>query len=167
MTKARELKLALYALFRTGADDEHDEDEMMELLEDINFHDLLQGLRYESTAVHQYHAFGDEAEDFEYFGPVIFPSGAVRLYMDVTDSTNEALLCRRALELWLLPDMNFAVTSLFHVTFDGGAYETEFRTFKSFDWQETGMEIDFLRLADDLENMCLGPSAGELPVYEL
>ena len=167
MNKAKDLKLALYALFRSGADEDHDAEELAELLEDIDFHALLQGLRNEQTVVYQYHADGDIVEDFEYYGPVLFPAGAVRLYMEVTDSTHESALCRRALELWLLPDMNFAVTSLFHVVFDGGAYETEYRTFKGFDWRDAGMDIDFLQLADDLEDMCVGPCAGELPVFEL
>ena len=37
MNKATDLKNALLALFRSGADSEHDETEMEELLEDIDF----------------------------------------------------------------------------------------------------------------------------------
>ena len=140
---------------------------MAELLEDINFNALLQGLWNEVITVYEYNASGEVAGDFEYHGPALFPAGAIRLHEDMTDCTNETVFCSRALELWLLPDMSFAVTSQFRVLLAGGRYETEYRTFKGRNWREAGMSIDFLQLADDLEEMSRGTGGGMMPVYEL
>ena len=167
MNKAKDLKLALYALFRSGADEDHDAEELAELLEDIDFHALLQGLYNEVITVYQYNAYGEMPEDFEYHGPALFPAGAVRLYEEITDYTKETVFCTRALEFWLLGDMSFAVTSQYRVAFAGGRYKTEYRTFKGRNWREAGISIDFLQLADDLEEMSLGTGGGEMPVYEL
>ena len=167
MNKAKDLQLALYALFRSGADEDHDEVEMAELLEDMDFNALLQGLWNELTTVYAYSASGELAGDYEYHGPALFPAGAIRLYEDMTDCTNETVFCSRALELWLLPDLSFAITSQFRVMLAGGRYETEYRTFKGRNWREAGISIDFLQLADDLEEMSRGTGGGEMPVYEL
>ena len=103
----------------------------------------------------------------DYYGPLLFPFGAMLLYEDETDYTDENVTCSRVLELWLLPDMSFAVTSRFTVSMEEGSYETEFRTYKGNDWQEAGMTIDFEDLADDLEAMCAYPVDEGLAFYEL
>ena len=167
MNMAKKLELALNELFISGADGEHDEREMVELLEDLDFHALLQGLCNETTVVFQYHAYGDSTQDFEYYGPVLLPAGSVRIYEDDKDSTNENALCRRTLELWLLPDLTFAVTSCFRVITGHGAYRTAYRTYKGRNWKAAGMDVDFLELANDLDYKSLGATPDNMAIYEL
>ena len=167
MNMANDLELALNGLFSDGADEEHDEDEMIELLEGVDFHALVQTLCNEAMIVFQYQAYGDSGQDFEYYGPLLFPAGAVRLWEDDKDCTNENALCRRSLELWLLPDLTFAVTSCFQVTAAHGAYNTAYRTYKGRDWRAAGMDIDFVLLANDLEDKCAGVSAETVAIYEM
>ena len=167
MNKAKDLKIALTGLFLTGTDAEHDERDMAELLDGIDFHELLQAICNEAEVVYQYHAYGETDKDFHYHGPMLLPAGSVMLCDEATDCTNKTALCYRALELWLLPDMSFAVTSRFCVVVDNGRYETVYRTIKGRNWKEAGMTIDFLQLADDLADMCLGVSDDETPMFEV
>ena len=166
MNRTIELKNALSALFRSGADREHDENELMDLLEDIDFRALLQGISDDTSPVYQYHAYGERRTDFEYYGPALLPSGSVSIYEDDTDCIDGEVSCTRTLELWLLPDLSFAVTSCFAVLLYDGSYETRYRTYQGRDWKKAGMTIDFLDLADNLEAMCVHPVKDRLPMYE-
>ena len=169
MNKVAELEAVLTELFRSGVSYEEDEDEQLALLDDIDYAALLQGLNNEAGPIYEYHAYNPASanDDMDYYGPLLFPFGAMLLYEDETDYTDENVTCSRVLELWLLPDMSFAVTSRFTVSMEDGSYETEFRTYKGNDWQEAGMTIDFEDLADDLEAMCAYPVDEGLAFYEL
>ena len=167
MNRTIELKNAMTALFRSGADREHNANEMVELLDGIDFLDLLQSVCNDAEIVYQYHACELVDGDFHYFGPDLLPQKATLLYQDFTDVVESNALCRRALELWLLPDMRFAVLSCFTVATTPVNIATEYRTLKGCNWKEAGMEIDFLALADDLAERCEKVRRDEPPLFEV
>ena len=167
MNRAIYLREALLKLFRSGADGEHDEEEMEELLDGIDFSALLQALRFGLETVYMYRADGLPDCGLDYRGPELFPVQASLLYTGAGDLRADMLSCARFHELWLLDNMTVAVVSCFRTEIGNCAYTSEFRAFRGLDWRNTDMEIDFVRLADKLDALCEAVRAHELPVYEL
>ena len=167
MNKVSDLKKALTLLFRSGADARHSESEMLKLLDGINCLTLLQSVHNDADTVYQYLAFGRASGDFEYYGPELLTQKATLLYEDTTDRADESVSCARTLELWLLPDMTFAVISCFSVSVRNGTYLTEYRTYKGRDWRETGMQIDFPALAEKLRKWSEAVNENEPPMFEV
>ena len=129
MNKAMALKGALSYLFRSGANSTQSAEEMQSLLGCIDYHLLLQSLLDDCETVYQYSADGASENDFIYRGPELLSRNAVLLYTDLTEFAAESCLCTRALELWLMTNMRFAVTSCYSVSMAGQRYLTEYRTF--------------------------------------
>ena len=169
MSKANELKNVLVGLFRSGADAEHDADEMEELLEGIDFPVLAQALYSLQEPVYAFFTETNTQKGFDYYGAPLFPQGILLVQDLVEDRGDEfdMFSWKRYLELWLLPDMRFAVVSCLQTGFFGYSRISEYRAVKEEDWKSAGMEIDFLDFADVLEEKCDQYRQRELPVYEL
>ena len=166
MTRTFCLKKSLISLFRGGADEDHDADEMQSLLDGIDFSTLLQALYSMREPVYQYHVYGDFDEGFEYYGQELIDD-AVLLCTDARDVVVDAAFHEQALELWLLFDARFLVTSRVRTVVGSDESVMEYRSIKGGNWRETEMDIDFLDLSDDLEELCAAVRAHDLPLYEL
>ena len=167
MNKVDELENTLTELFRSGADEDHDETEMEELLEGMDYPTLLQGLHVSRMPVYEFRADSKLENSFEYRGQELFSGTAMLLYTDIGDACLDVALHSRFYELWLLEDMTLAVVSVFRNDIGNGTYVTEYRSYKGEDWEEAGMCIDFLDLADDLDSLCASVYEREVPYYEL
>ena len=167
MNRANILKNSLAALFRSGADEDHTADEMLELLEGIDFHALMQAVYSMRETVFEYRVDSDMEKGFAYRGPELFPSKAVLLYTDVGYGCYDVALHEHGYELWLLPDATFVVVSRVRTTIGNDASVMEYRTIRGLNWRDAGMTIDFLELADDLEDLCAAVTEHDLPLYEL
>ena len=167
MNRTNILKNSLEALFRSGADQEHTADEMVELLEGIDFHALLQAIHSMRETVYEYSVTSHVEKGFEYRGPELFPGKAVLLYTDDSYGYYSAIVHEHAYELWLLPDATFVVVSRIRSVIGNDASVMEYRTIKGVNWMDAGMSIDFLELADDLEAICAAVTEHDLPLYEL
>ena len=167
MNKATDLKNALLALFRSGADSEHDETEMEELLEDIDFSSLLQVLLNRVEPVYEYRADGKLRESFDYRSRELFLTRAIKLYADIDQTVTGEVCCSHSYELWLMPNLTFTITSCFSVGCLKAAYATEYRMDKGNDWTETGITIDFVALADRLQALCGLMYRRQTPMFEL
>ena len=167
MNRANILKNSLAALFRSGADEDHTADEMLELLEGIDFHALMQAVYSMRETVFEYRVDSDMEKGFSYRGPELFPSKAVLLYTDVGYGCYDVALHEHGYELWLLPDATFVVVSRVRTTIGNDASVMEYRTIRGLNWRDAGMTIDFLELADDLEDLCAAVTEHDLPLYEL
>ena len=165
-----ELTEVVEAFFLSAANDEHDEDDMLDLLEGIDWRDLYQALLLEGHTVYEYIAGGDANSRMNYRSRDLFGQKAVCLDEDIRfPLTNEEdnKVNTYSYELWLLEDFSIAVTSCYRMKIGGGTYRSEYRTVKSYDWQDTDMDIDFCCVADTLENMCSRIKAHGYPMIEV
>ena len=170
MKKADELKKALKDLFLSETTDEDDEDEIEieTMLDDIDYSSLLQVLTAKAEEVFEYQADGQFYMSFDYRSRELFSIGAVKTYQDMGTATiTDITITSHSYELWLLPDMTFAVTSCFMVDIDKGEYVTKYRTYKGHDWRDTEMTIEFETLVEDLQDLSMSVYEHETPLYEL
>ena len=167
MDRINTLKDRLTALFRSGADEDHNADEMLELLDGLDFHKLMQAIMDLREPVYEYRIDSELEKGFSYRGPELIPGYGVLLYTDFGCNVYDAALHEQAFELWLLMDASFAVLSRVRTTVGNNESIMEYRTIKGMDWKAAGMSIDFLDLADDLERLCEAVKGHELPLYEL
>lgn len=167
MNQATILKDSLTALFRSGADEDHDADEMQELLEGIDFTALMQAICFMRETAYEYRVDGKAEKSFAYRGPSLFPDKAMLLCTDTRYGCCDAAFHERTYELWLLPNHSFAVVSCIRTAIDNDASVMEYRTICGEDWRDTEMTIDFLDLADDLDALCAAVTEHEIPIYEL
>lgn len=167
MTDTIKLMETLKVLFASGADENHSEEEMLALLEPVNFCGLIHPITHEADSVYDYIVNGGTLEDgpIRYRGNRLFGPDAFRLYVDqVPETSYNGVVCQRSLELWLLTNMQLAVCSCMHIK--GKTLVTEYRQIKSCDWRETEIQIDFLELADTLVQISKLPQSGTYPFYE-
>lgn len=155
MNKSLELKSAMTDFFRSGATMDHDVADMDCLLEGINFFALRQALTDRMETVYEYRLTSEVGTQMEYHGQELFDESAVLLCVDRVGCAADVAEYERRLELWLLSDMTFAVVSCFRTSYDGTVV-SEYRNELVMDWDEAGMEIDFLELADKLEQLSIG-----------
>ena len=167
MNRTEYLKRNLRALFRSGADGEHDAQEMQELLEDLDFASLHQALLGLREPVYAYRVDSGGEQGFSYRGPELLPCPAIRLYTDEGDAYIDVAYHAHAYELWLLPDAGFVVLSRVRTAIGDAESVMEYRCVKGMNWKEAGMYIDFLELADALEDLVAAFLSHELPRYEL
>ena len=167
MNQVKNLELALKELFCTGADPEHDAEEMMGLLEGMDYYALLQAFHSMRQTVYAFQVDCKQEKGFNYRGPELFPTRAVLLYTEDLRFCFDAALSDHAYELWLLPDATFRVVSRIRIEISGGESVAEYRTVKGADWKDAGMYIDFLDLADDFDVLMGAVDEHELPIYEL
>ena len=137
------------------------------ILNNLNYYCLFQSLLHSGEKVFEYRADSHNPINFDYRGRELFPSEATKLYEErkqtAFDMTNSVL----SYELWYIPDHGFAVTTCFRVNVGDGAYTTEYRVHKGFDWTETDMSIDFSALAMRLRDMCNPVVQHQYPIYDL
>lgn len=167
MNRVKNLEIALKELFCSGADTEHDAEEMMELLEGMDYHTLLQAFHSTRQTVYAFRVDCKLEKGFNYRGPELFPTRAILLYTEDLSFCFDAALSDHAYELWLLPDATFRVVFRVRIEIGGGDSVAEYRTIKGTDWKDAGMHIDFLDLADDFDALVGAVAEHELPIYEL
>ena len=96
----------------------------------------------------------------------LFGQRATLLYDDFDQSTAEAVLTTRSVELWLLEDMTVTAVASVSVVCEGGAYVAEYRENLGDPWT-SGMCLDLEELTDRLDKLCWPVHENEIPVYEL
>lgn len=166
MKTVDELIATIEGLMKSGADQEHDANDMLALLEGIDYWDLLNVLIDEATPLFSYSVDCIAP----YRAKLLTEHRAVRLYERVfsEDFTFEKNGPRyqRSNELWLLSDMSLLVTSCFRASIPG-VLLSEYRTVKGTSWKDAGMHIDFVDLADNLLEYADQFLSDSMPVYEL
>ena len=176
MNKKTELVYAINALF--AACNPHDIDpdkipqrlETMHALEDLDFDDLLQALRFNAETVYAYSAEGcDFDSGCNYYGQELFPRRATRIYSFCVMEEMDVVLLNRILELWLLDDFSFALVACMETDYEEGAYCSAYRVIRATDLDEIAQEMQlvFDEIAANL--LKLADSYGEvgMPTYEL
>lgn len=165
------LEYAIKNLFRGGAGNGYDTDEIEEKLDQIDFKALLQALRNERTTVYSFFAQGAEEDHFNYRGPELFGQPAVYLCEDLEEVSLRAvpggIIASRCIELWLMEDMTIVPVACVAINEGDGGYDVEYRVIKEVDPWECGMEIDLDELVAGFEDMCIPVYQGTYPVYEL
>ena len=156
MNKSLELKNALTELFMSGATMEHDGIDMEGLLEGINFYALRQAFSDRAEMVYEYRLNNAVGTQMEYHGQELFDEPAILLCVEKMGSAADIAYYERCLELWLQADMTFSVVSCFRTSFHEGDVVTEYRYDLFQDWEEAGMQIDFLDLAETLDRIASG-----------
>ena len=164
------LRECMERFFLSGATSEHDEDEMMELLDGINWNALRQALLLEAKPVYEFSASGTANGRMNYLSRNLFGIRAVCLDEDIVyplTVKEDNQINSYSYELWLLEDCSIAVTSCYRMKIGGTTYRSEYRTIKSFDPMETEMDVDFCCVADTMEGMCDVIDAHGFPVIEV
>ncbi len=168
MYSVKSLEHTIRNLFRGGIGEHgYSDDEVTALLEGIDFQSLLQAVRHNAKTVYAYTTRGKHSKSFNYRGADLFGQRAALLYDSFDQNTAEAVVTARTYELWLLEDMSIAVTACVSVSYDGGAYETEYREIKDSGPWDCGLFLDAEALADKLDELCEPVWENEQPVYEL
>ena len=157
-------------LFLTGVTMEHDEEELLELLDDVDWYNLLQALILSAKPVYEFEAAGDGYPSLEYKSKNLFGQNAVCLDEEIIspkegETAPQVHVYSR--ELWILEDFTFAVTSCFRVQIGKTTCRAEYRTIKSYDWRESGMDVDFCCVADALVNLANDVKKHGYPLIEV
>ena len=66
MNQTEELKRAITALFLEGTDEEHNEDEMLELIEDVDYDAVRQAFDSEGRRFYEFEVMSDVCESMNY-----------------------------------------------------------------------------------------------------
>ena len=176
MNKKTELVYAINALFAACNPHNLDPDkipqrlETMHALEDLDFDDLLQALRFNAETVFAYSAEGYDCDTgCTYYGQELFPRRATRIYSFCVMEEMDVVLLNRILELWLLDDFSFALVACMETDYEEGAYCSAYRVIRATDLDEIAQEMQlvFDEIAANL--LELADSYGEvgMPTYEL
>lgn len=161
MKLSMRLREALEELFVSGAGEQYDDTEMLSLLEDVDFENLARIFRFAENPIYEYWAGGLGM----YYGRRLADYTAIRIYEDLQqENFDEENSFRRSLELWLLSDMSLLVTSLYRADCD--PLFSEYRCAIGVDWEEAGMDLDFVELSDFLEYLSEYADEKNLPYYE-
>ena len=163
MSKLYDLKEALEGLFVAGADDEHSGDEMLDLLETVNYDALMNVLADTAGTLYAYAASGA----LPYRGKALVEKKAALLWVDSKVSVLEGeVLYQHCTELWLLDDMTFLVTSCYRVVYPD-LFISFYRTVKGMYPAACDIRIDFVELSDFLTYLPEMYSKNNVPIYEL
>ena len=161
---AMKLMDAIETLFASGADEQNSEDELLELLIGLRWNLMIHAITHNLTIPYEYTVEGP----LSYKGNKLLCEcdRAFRLYQHIQpEQTVEGVTYQRSLELWVSEDMELFVTSCFRVS--SGSSVTEYRSWKSEDWLDTELEIDFPTLAGNLKTLCELAVSGRIPFYEV
>ncbi len=167
MNRTDMLQRSITTLFRSGADADHTAEEMEELLDGIDFNLLLQAFLELREPVYAYRIDSDLEKGYAYRSAELFSGNAVQICLDDRGCCVDAAFHGQAYELWILPDASFVILSRIRTIIGNDESVLEYRTVKGKDWKAAGMSIDFPRLADDLDELCIAVKGHELPRYEL
>ena len=167
MKKLDDLIVALEDLMKTGVDQEHDADDMLALLEGLDYRDLRNVLIDEAAPLYAYTISDCYAP---YRAKLLTEFKAVRLYEEVLSQDfsleKDGPSYQQSRELWLLEDLSLLITSCYRASVPG-VLLSEYRTVKGTSWKKAGMHIDFVDLADNLLNLAERFVWEYIPVYEL
>ena len=176
MNKKTELVYAINSLFAACNPHDIDPDEIpqrletMHALEDLDFDDLLQALRFNAETVYAYSAEGCDCETgCNYYGQELFPRRATRIYSFCVMEEMDVVLLNRVLELWLLDDFSFALVACMETNYEEGAYCTAYRVIRATDLDEIAQEMQlvFDEIAENLIELAESYSDFGMPTYEL
>ena len=162
------LQFTIETLFRGGIGEHgYTDSEIRELLDELDYGSLLQGVRHNAQTVHAYAMQGRQCKAFNYRGGDLFGQRATLLYEDYEQSWSGIVTTDRSYELWLLEDMSLVVVSCVSVDFGDGEFITEYREIKQGDPWNTPMCLNLEELAENLFEMFGQCYEHTLPIYEL
>lgn len=162
------LQFTIETLFRGGIGEHgYTDSEIRELLDELDYGSLLQGVRHNAQTVHAYAMQGRQCKAFNYRGGDLFGQRATLLYEDYEQSWSEIVTTDRSYELWLLEDMSLVTVACVSLDCGDGEYVTEYREIKEGGPWHTEIHLDLDELAERLDDLCGGSAECNIPVYEL
>lgn len=161
---AFELQETIDELFSQGADEDHDEKDMMDKLNGLNWNLLLHPIMDGSTPLFEYTVTMENGKEV-YKGTPLAGEHGYRLYADTAPATkNGGVSFQRSMELWLLTDMTLLVTSCFRQTAAGVV--TDYRTIKGCGLYVSDFAVDYDEIAMLLKSLSNLAMMGGVPFYE-
>ena len=125
------LQFTIETLFRGGIGEHgYTDSEIRELLDELDYGSLLQGVRHNAQTVHAYAMQGRQCKAFNYRGGDLFGQRATLLYEDYEQSWSGIVTTDRSYELWLLEDMSLVTVACVSLDCGDGEYVTEYREIK-------------------------------------
>ena len=162
------LQFTIETLFRGGIGEHgYTDSEIRELLDELDYGSLLQGVRHNAQTVHAYAMQGRQCKAFNYRGGDLFGQRAPLLYEDYEQSWSGIVTTDRSYELWLLEDMSLVTVACVSLDCGDGEYVTEYREIKEGGPWHTEIHLDLDELAERLDGLCGGSAECNIPVYEL
>ena len=162
------LQFTIETLFRGGIGEQgYTDSEIRELLDELDYGSLLQGVRHNAQTVHAYAMQGRQCKAFNYRGGDLFGQRATLLYEDYEQSWSGIVTTDRSYELWLLEDMSLVTVACVSLDCGDGEYVTEYREIKEGGPWHTEIHLDLDELAERLDGLCGGSAECNIPVYEL
>ena len=162
------LQFTIETLFRGGIGEHgYTDSEIRELLDELDYGSLLQGVRHNAQTVHAYAMQGRQCKAFNYRGGDLFGQRATLLYEDYEQSWSGIVTTDRSYELWLLEDMSLVPVACVSLDCGDGEYVTEYREIKEGGPWHTEIHLDLDELAERLDGLCGGSAECNIPVYEL
>ena len=162
------LQFTIETLFRGGIGEHgYTDSEIRELLDELDYGSLLQGVRHDAQTVHAYAMQGRQCKAFNYRGGDLFGQRATLLYEDYEQSWSGIVTTDRSYELWLLEDMSLVTVACVSLDCGDGEYVTEYREIKEGGPWHTEIHLDLDELAERLDGLCGGSAECNIPVYEL
>ena len=162
------LQFTIETLFRGGIGEHgYTDSEIRELLDELDYGSLLQGVRHNAQTVHAYAMQGRQCKAFNYRGGDLFGQRATLLYEDYEQSWSGIVTTDRSYELWLLEDMSLVTVACVSLDCGDGEYVTEYREIKEGGPWHTEIHLDLNELAERLDGLCGGSAECNIPVYEL
>ena len=162
------LQFTIETLFRGGIGEHgYTDSEIRELLDELDYGSLLQGVRHNAQTVHAYAMQGRQCKAFNYRGGDLFGQRATLLYEDYEQSWAGIVTTDRSYELWLLEDMSLVTVACVSLDCGDGEYVTEYREIKEGGPWHTEIHLDLDELAERLDGLCGGSAECNIPVYEL
>lgn len=161
---AMKLMEAIETLFISGADEHISEAELLDLLTGLRWCLMIHAVTHNLTIPYEYTVEGPLC----YRGNKLLCEcdRAFRLYQQKQpEQIVEGVTYQRSMELWVSEDMELFVTSCFRIS--TGPTVTEYRDWKSENWLDTELEIDFHTLAGNLKTLCELAVTGSVPFYEV
>ena len=155
------------ALFASGADALNSEENLLALLDGLDWDTLRNYILRKAETLYEYTMDGP----LRYFGAKLTcecEKATLLYHSSQPAQTRMGMTCQRFLELWISEDMNLFVTSCFRAT---TCSETptisEYRAFHDDDWLNTELVIDFRALARDLKAFCAACGKTNTPFFEV
>ena len=162
------LQFTIETLFRGGIGEHgYTDSEIRELLDELDYGSLLQGVRHNAQTVHAYAMQGRQCKAFNYRGGDLFGQRATLLYEDYEQSWSGIVTTDRTYELWLLEDMDLVAVACVSLDCGDGEYVTEYREIKEGDPWDSPMYLDLDELVDEINAMCAAYYESDIPLYEL
>ena len=164
------LQFTIETLFRGGIGEHgYTDSEIRELLDELDYGSLLQGVRHNAQTVHAYAMQGRQCKAFNYRGGDLFGQRATLLYEDYEQSWSGIVTTDRSYELWLLEDMSLVSVACVSLACDSENFITQYREVsgeRGWPW-DSGLCLSLEDLTENLLEMCQSYGECNMPVYEL